>query len=71
MDQPSNTESRLASLNKTYHACLEEKTAAFLANPAQHKMPAGAMEFCEEEKMAVYSFMRAHFKEEFLSLIHI
>lgn len=68
MDHVNNTEGQLASLNKIYHACLEKQTASFLQNPAAFKLPQGAHEFCEDEKVAVYSFMRDHFKAEFLSI---
>ena len=51
MEKPSNPESHFASLNKTYHACLEQQTANFLATSKDVQLPAGANEFCENEKL--------------------
>ena len=68
MERPSNPEAQLASLNKAYHACLEKETASFLANSKEYRLPVGANEFCENEKVAFYTFMKNNFQAEFRNI---
>ena len=57
----NNNEQQLKALNVAYHNCLQQESAKFLENPTSFRLPAGTLEFCENEKSEVYKFMRLNF----------